>query len=385
MCKTANGTRRLLLLFSDTGGGHRSTAYAVAQTLCDLYGERAQVEMVDALAEYAPWPFNRPSDVYPQMLRLKGLVWRAGFRLSDGPRRVKLPAAGWELLTNAAMRRLLRDHPADLVVSCHAAFNHLLLRLLPKVDGKTPLVTLVTDLTAAHAFWFAPGVARCLVPTEGTRQEALIRGLSAERVLETGLPVRSCFAQVMREDATAVRRRLGLRTELPVVLIVSGAEGMGSPYRLYKAIANSGVRAQLVVIAGRNRRLHDKLAAEEWPLPVRVEGFVRNMHEWMRSADLLVTRASPTVITEATVVGLPMVLSGALPGHERPNVDYVTQSGAGLWAPKPGQAAAAVRELLPPGNPRLAQMAARARALARPDAARHVADILWSIAGGELA
>jgi 1,2-diacylglycerol 3-beta-galactosyltransferase len=385
MPKTANETRRLLFLFSDTGGGHRSTAYAVAQTLHDLYGERVQIELVDALAEYAPWPFNRPSDVYPQMLRLNGLVWSAGFHLSDGPRRVKLPAAGWELLTNTAMRRLLRDHPADLVVSCHAAFNHLLLHLLPKVDGNTPLVTLVTDLTAAHAFWFAPGVTRCLVPTEGTRQDALTRGLPADCVLETGLPVRPCFAKVAREDVAAVRRRLGLRADLPVVLLVSGAEGMGSPYRLYKAIADSGVQAQLVMVAGRNRRLHDKLTAESWPLPVRVMGFVRNMHEWMRSADLLVTRASPTVISEAMVVGLPMVLSGALPGHERPNVDYVTRAGAGLWAPKPGQAAAAVRKLLTPGNPDLAQMAAHARALAQPDAALHVADILWSIAGGELA
>jgi UDP-N-acetylglucosamine:LPS N-acetylglucosamine transferase len=137
------------------------------------------------------------------------------------------------------------------------------------------------------------------------------------------------------------------------------------------------------MVAGRNGRLRGKLAAETWPLPVRVEGFARNMHEWMRSADLLVTRASPTVISEAMVVGLPMVLSGAFPGHERPNVDYVTRAGAGLWAPKPGQAAAAVCKLLTSGNPDLTQMAARARSLARPDAARHVADILWSIAGGE--
>jgi 1,2-diacylglycerol 3-beta-galactosyltransferase len=383
MQETADGVKRLLFLFSDTGGGHRSTAYAVAQTLRELHGERVRIELVDALAEYAPWPFNHPSDVYPQMLRLKGLVWTTGFHLSDGPRRVKLPAAGWKLLTGAGMRCLLRDHPADLIVSCHAAFNHLLLRLLAKVDGKTQLVTLVTDLTAAHAFWFAPGVTRCLVPTEGTRQDALVRGLPAARVLETGLPVRSCFVKATREDVDGVRRRLGLRTELPVVLIVSGAEGIGSPYRLYKAVTSSGVQAQLVMIAGRNRRLRNKLAAEAWPLPVRVEGFVHNMHEWMRAADLLVTRASPSIISEALVMGLPMVLSGALPGHERPNVDYVTRAGAGIWAPKPEQAAATVRELLTPGNPELARMAAQARSLARPDAARRVADILWAIVSSQ--
>ena len=63
----------------------------------------------------------------------------------------------------------------------------------------------------------------------------------------------------------------------------------------------------------------------------------------------------------------------------------VVQAGAGVWAPTAGQAATAVRELLSAGNPRLAQMAARARALAQPDAARRVAESVWAIAGGELA
>jgi 1,2-diacylglycerol 3-beta-galactosyltransferase len=383
--ETTNGAKRLLFLFSDTGGGHRSTAHAVAQALQGRHGDQVQIELVDGLAEYAPWPFNHPTAVYPKMLWLRGLVWTTGFRLSDGPRRVKLPAAGWELLTGGAMRRLLRDHPADLIVSCHAAFNHLLRRLLSKADNGTQLVTLVTDLTAAHAFWFAPGVTRCLVPTEGTRRDALIRGLPVECVLETGLPVRPCFVEAAREDPSIVRQRLGLRPDLPVVLLVSGAEGMWSPYRLYRSIAGSGIQAQLVMIAGRNKRLQNRLAAEAWPPLVRVEGFVHNMHEWMRVADLLVTRASPSIISEALVIGLPMVLSGALPGHERSNVDYIVQAGAGIWAPSPEQAARATRELLAPGNPRLAQMAACACALARPDAAQRVADILWDIAHGRLA
>ena len=156
-------------------------------------------------------------------------------------------------------------------------------------------------------------------------------------------------------------------------------------HRLCRAVASSGVQAQLVVIAGRNGRLRARLASQTWPLPVRVEGFVRNMHEWMRATDLLVTKAGPSTISEALVMGLPMVLSGALPGQERPNVDYVVRAGAGVWAPTPGRAASAVRELLAPGSVQLAQMAARGRALARPDAAKRVAEILWAVAGGELA
>jgi len=386
--------RRLLLLFADTGGGHRSTAYAVAQALRGLYDEQAQVELVDVLADYAPWPFDRLDDVYPDMVRVRGWPWAAGYHLSDGPRRVALITRICWPFVRAALLRLLHDHPADAIVCCHPLFNHLILRVLAEIGpsaslrvtlAKTPLITLVIDLVTAHAFWFVPGVTCCLVPTEEGRRRALACGLPAERTLVTGLPVSAQFVMAAQQDSLDVRRRLGLQADRPVVLFAGGAEGMGPLRRLCRAVIDSGVQAQLVVVTGRNGRLQARLAADRWPLPVRVEGFVHNMHEWMRAADLLVTKAGPSTISEALVMGLPIVLSGALPGQEQPNVDYVVQAGAGVWAPTPRQAAATVHELLTSGAPRLAEMATCARGLARPDAARRVAEIVWVVAGGELA
>jgi len=376
--------RRLLFLFSDTGGGHRSSACAVAQALQDLYGEQAQIELVDVLANYAPWPLNQLGNIYPHLVRLRGWPWAAGYHLSDGPRRVSLLTGGYWPLVRADLLRLLHDHPTDVIVCCHPMFNHPMLRTLAKVKAETSLITLVTDLIATHALWFAPGITRCLVPTEDARLRALACGLPAERIRVTGLPVSPRFAMAAQKDPLAVRRRLGLEPDLPVVLLVSGAEGMGPVHRTSEAIANSGVQAQLVIVTGRNERLQARLTAETWPLPVRVEGFVHNMHEWMRAADLLVTKAGPSTISEALVLGLPMVLSGALPGQERPNVDYVVQAGAAVWAPTTSQVTGAVRELFDPGTMRmrLAHMAARARTLARPNATRRIAETVWAAAGG---
>jgi len=375
--------RRLLFLFSDTGGGHRSAAYAVAETLRTFHGEKAQIELVDALANYAPWPLNHLGNIYPYMVRLRGWPWAAGYHLSDGPRRIVPLTGDWWPPVRAATFRLLRDHPADAIVCCHPIPNHPILRTLTKTN--LPVITLVTDLIAAHSFWFAPGVTHCLVPTEGARRRALACGIPAERALTTGLPVSPRFVVAAQEDPRAVRRRLGLEPDLPVVLLASGAEGLGPLQRISRAVADSGIQAQLVVITGRNERLRTRLTAETWPLPVRVEGFVHNVHEWMQAADLLVTKAGPSTVSEALVMGLPMVLSGALPGQERPTVDYIVRANAGTWAPTPRQVVAAVRELLDADNPLLAQMAANARSLAQPDAARRVAEIVWAVANGELA
>jgi len=379
-CPGHRRVRRLLILFSDTGGGHRSAASAVAEALQDLYGETAQIAFIDPLAEYAPWPLDQLGNIYTYMVRLKGKPWAIAWHLSNGQRRVMVLNKGWWLLARAMFLELLRDHTADVVVCCHPLFNAPILRGLDNINAHTPLVTLMTDLIAGHPFWFEPGGSRYLVPTEGARRGALACGLPAERIQVTGLPVNPRFAAITRKNPLAVRRRLGLEPDLPVVLLVGGAEGMGPFYRLCKTVAASGVQAQLVMIAGRNEQLQARLTATTWALPVQVKGFVQNMHEWMRAADLLVTKAGPSTISEALVMGLPIVLSGALPGQERPNVEYVVQAGAGVWAPTPRRAAVAVRNLLSPDNLSLAQMAVHAKALGQPDAARRVAEIVWGVA-----
>ena len=111
-----------------------------------------------------------------------------------------------------------------------------------------------------------------------------------------------------------------------------------------------------------------------WPIPVTVQGFVTNMPDWMGAADLIITKAGPSTIAEALVVGLPILLCGFIPGQEEGNVPFVVEQGAGVYVEKPTEIARRVGEWLRPGNPMLVQMAARARALGRPAAAEEIAE-----------
>ena len=81
----------------------------------------------------------------------------------------------------------------------------------------------------------------------------------------------------------------------------------------------------MVVICGKNKVVKHELEDATWPLNTRVivRGFVSNMDEWMGAVDALVTKAGPGTIAEATIRGLPVMLSGYLPGQEEGNVPYV--------------------------------------------------------------
>ena len=374
-------TRNVLILMAHTGGGHLRAAEAIGEALRRGHGGAVAVEVVDVLGDYAPFPFDRLADFYPWWINRAAVTWRWAYRLTDGRRRVAaLLRLFWPLAWRRA-RRLLCDHPADVVVSVHPVANHFLAWTLRRMGRVAPLLTLVTDPVSVHSFWLSPTVDRCLVGSDEAQRKALACGLRPDQVRVTGLPVNPCFVDGLMDKEQA-RRALGWPPDLPAVLLVGGGEGIGRLYPTARAIEATCAGLQLAVIAGRNRRLHERLLASDWRLPTHVYGFVdhaRDMPRLMSAADLLVTKAGPGTLHEAFLAGLPLILNGAIPGQEEGNVHLVVEGGAGVWAPKPEQVAALVGKWVGGDGDALARMSACSRALARPGAADAVADEVWRL------
>jgi 1,2-diacylglycerol 3-beta-galactosyltransferase len=141
------------------------------------------------------------------------------------------------------------------------------------------------------------------------------------------------------------------------------------------AIAEANLPITLVIIAGRNVDLKQRLEARQWPMKTLIYGFVHEMPEFMRSANILVTKAGPGTISEALNAGLPMILYSRLPGQEDGNVDYVISEGVGVWAPETSHIVSALRAWIT--HPKQLELAAEACCqAARPEAAREIARIL---------
>ena len=103
--------RRVLILIAHTGSGHLRAAEAVAEALRRRYGAAAVVEILDAVGDYAPFPFCRLADLYPRWIDQAQVTWDWGYKLTDGPRRAKgLLRLFWPLVWPRA-RRLLCQYP----------------------------------------------------------------------------------------------------------------------------------------------------------------------------------------------------------------------------------------------------------------------------------
>jgi 1,2-diacylglycerol 3-beta-galactosyltransferase len=366
----------ILFLFSDTGGGHRAASEAIIEALYLEFGDAVVTEMVDFLQDYAPPPYNHLPAFYPEMVRVPEL-WGVGFHISDGRRQARLMTSTlWPIVRRAA-RRLVREHPSDMLVSVHPLANSFLLKALGK--NRPPFITVVTDMVSTHALWFDQRADLILVPTEIARQRAIEYTMLPEKVRVVGQPVSErCSAPP--GDKIVLRDGLNWPHDKMIVLLIGGGEGMGPLVETARAIDESGLDVGLVIVTGRNARLKAELKAQTWENPTFIYGFTHDMPCFMRAADVLVSKAGPGTIAEALNAALPIILYAKLPGQEDGNVSFVEHVGAGVWAPEPLQVVRALTRWIcrPVERDKVVENCRRA---ARPEASRTIARILGAQVG----
>ena len=363
---------------SDTGGGHRRAAEAIAEGLEYIRPGEFDVHLLDFIAECTPFPLNRAGQLYRPAVTYGGPLWGWFWRLNDGHRRMAILLKLFTPWVRSRLAQVLRRTRPQAVVSVHSLSNHLAVQAVRRLGKPIPVITLVTDLRRAYASWFCPGVDLCLVPSDAVRQKALACGLSPQKIKMVGLPVRLEFGQGLREKSEQ-KAKLGLKPDLPALLVVGGGEGMGRVLPIARVIAEAHLPAQLLVVAGRNGSLRRRLERVAWEIPTTVFGFVGNMPELMAASEVIITKAGPATISEAIACGLPIIISGAIPYQEDLNAAYVVENGVGQLVEEPREIVNLLREWLRPGNGELDRMARNARRLARPETTLEVARLIADI------
>ncbi len=374
--------RKILFVFSDTGGGHRSAVEAIIEAIhqarANLPGTPAlmlETPLLDFFTCCTPFPINRAGPLYGPWINYAGWSWGIGWHLTNNPVCVRLMSGGLDLIARPSLTARIRAVAPDLVVCDHPLAMCAALHATRIVCPGVPFISVVTDLGNPHLTWFyPPDVDLCIVPTESAAGRARRMGVPEDKIRVVGLPVGLQFGLDGRSQRD-VRAALGLNLDCLTVLIVGGGEGMGRVLPMARAIAQARLPVQLAVIAGRNRNLQQRLEETGWEVPTRILGFVRNMPDWMKAADVIVTKAGPGTLSEALISGLPILLSGYVPGQEEGNVQFVVDGGAGRLTETPDALVAALRELIEHPD-RRTEMAAAARRLGRPEASLTIARLI---------
>jgi undecaprenyldiphospho-muramoylpentapeptide beta-N-acetylglucosaminyltransferase len=342
--------------------------------------------------------------VYPALAVAEELVRRGhprtGIRFIGAARGLEataVPAAGFavDLLPGRGIRRSLelaawRDNAGALVGALRAfgrAFR-LVGRLRPRVVlGVGGYASLPTVLAArlrripavVHEQNAVPGLVNRIGVRLGARAAVSLPGTPLRSAVVTGNPVRPVITAVARHPAST-----------PLVAVFGGSLGA---QRMNDATLDLydhwRARDDLAIVHVTGRRDHDRCRARLESLRANTDTlrfdlvpYEDHMERVYERAAFVVCRAGAVTVAELAATGTPSVLvplPGAPGDHQTGNARAIVDAGGAVLVPDDeldGPRLAREIDALLADRARLVTLGERSRAVARPDAAERVADLV---------
>lgn len=362
----------VLILTVPFGRGHVSAAEAIAQAIPAGHSVHVQ----DIYAVLGPRARQAAGMSYAMMMRYAGRLYGLAYRLTEGARAATVPAGRGEFVVatvGPALLRVVEGLRPRTVIATHPACSMVAAWIKRRVPFR--LLSVLTDYTV-HGLAVVPGVDAYCLPLPDLIPEMTRRGVPADALHPTGIPVRS-----LEGSSSGLRRELGLPAGVPAVLVMCGGMALGPVEEAARALLELPDPILVLAATGENHRTASRLRTLEARHPgrLRVLTVADPVDRYLAAADLLVTKPGGLTLAEAAVRGTPLLLLPAMPGQEERNRARFCSEGAAV--PVELRTLGPTVQVLLRNPERVAAMRRALARLARPEAARAVAAL--ALAGAE--
>src|SRR5918911_1138304 len=367
---------KILIISSDTGGGHRSAAAAIVAGVQKFFeGDSYAVRVVRAVEESHEIS-ARLVRLYNWILRnkqhwMKYLYWAINRLRPETREFFHRRCIGY-------VRDLFEKWCPHVVVSVHPLTQHIFARVLKELGlaDKIPLVTVVTD--PCYGFWrgwACDDVRLYLVASEEARQQLIDYGVAPERIKVSGMPVHPKFEMPDERAAQAARNALGLDPEKFTVFVNAGWVGGGNIPEIFRELVRGDLDVQAIFLAGRNEELRaqaEQLAAHA-KFPVKVIGYSDQIEQLMHAANVMISKLGGLTTFEALACRLPIIADATTPPmpQEAGAASLITKRGAGVLLQKASDIVPVVRKMVEDSK-HYATMRAATVGLAIPNSTRRI-------------
>src|ERR1043166_6891775 len=301
---------KILIISSDTGGGHRSAAAAIVAGIESFVkGESSAVRLVRAVEE-SHHLASKLVAIYNWLLRNKQ-HWMKYYYWLINRFRPETREFFYKRTVGYISSQFQKWCP-HVVVSVHPLTQHMFARVLKEfgLAERIPLVTVVTD--PYYGFWkgwACDDVRLYLVASEQARQQLIDYGIASEKIKISGMPVHPKFSFPGDDAARVARTALGLDPEKFTVFLNAGWEGGGNIPHIFRELVHGELDVQAIFLAGKNEALKNEaeLMAAEAKFPIKVIGYSDEVEQLMGAANVMISKLGGLTTFEALSCRLPII------------------------------------------------------------------------------
>jgi len=369
---------KILIISSDTGGGHRSAAAAIVAGVQKFFDGQSYAVRVVRAVEESHSITARMVNGYNWVLRnkqhwMKYVYWAVNRFRPETREFFHKRCIGYSL-------QIFERWCPHVVVSVHPLTQHIFARVLrePKLADRIPLVSVVTD--PSYGFWkgwACDDVSLYLVASEEARQQLLDYGIAPGRIKISGMPVHHKFAYADEDAARAARQALGLDPEKFTVFVNAGWEGGGNIPQIFRELVHGQLDVQAIFLAGKNAELKAdaESLAEIAPFPVKVIGYSEHIEQLMGAANVMISKLGGLTTFEAFACRLPIIadVTTAPMPQEAGTASLVAKRGAGVLLQRAADIVPVIRRMVE-DTAHYSAMRAATIGIAIPNATRQIVE-----------
>lgn len=374
---TEQSKRRILILTSDSGFGHRRSAESVEKALHKHFPDQIEVQIVNPMTDTNKAPLLKNVDKsYNARVVKSPKLYRIGYRLSDNRQISDVIDSALILTLTASLKEVIGKFQPQAILNTNEIFNSAVGSALDQLNMHMPYFTVVTDFADVHTLWFGKDPDAYFLASDWVQVRALEHKMPPEKLFISGIPVDPKYEDPL-ESKKDLRKKLKIDPDLTTLLIVGG-DRVKNVVKTVKALQGLKHDFQVVAIAGGSDKLYNDLVNLEVNYPLHVEHFTKSMSDWLRAADVLLTKAGGLILSEGLAAGLPILIIHYLPGQEEGNVRFVLSHQAGAHPSNAGEAMATLDYWLKDDAAALKLTAQASKRVGKPGAASQVARTLWN-------
>ncbi|WRM38490.1 diglucosyl diacylglycerol synthase [Bacillus velezensis] len=317
-----NTNKKVLILTANYGNGHVQVAKTLYEqclrlgldvTVSNLYQESNPI-----VSEVTQYLYLKSFSIGKQFYRL----FYYGVDKIYNKRKFNI----YFKMGNKRLGQLVEEHKPDIIIN---TFPMIVVPEYRRRTGKViPTFNVMTDF-CLHKIWVHENVDKYYVATDYVKEKLIEIGTHPNNVKITGIPIRPQFEESMPKEP--IYKKYNLSPDKKVLLIMAGAHGV---LKNVKELCENLVhddQVQVVVVCGKNSSLKESLSSlGDNADRLKVLGYVERIDELFRITDCMITKPGGITLTEATAIGVPVILYKPVPGQEKENAIFFEDRGAAV-------------------------------------------------------
>lgn len=330
-------TKKILLVSVSTGSGHVRAAQAL-ERMAKAKFPGMDVTHIDMM-DYVSLPLKKTIlDSYNLLATQLPGVWGFFYKKTNKlkiSQYVQKLAGLLNTINTGPFYRYIKKTQPDIILCTHFLPIHALSTVPHLNNKKTGKVSILLTDYDNHSFQTLPIIDHYFVSCEKIKWRMIYMGIPEENITVSGIPVDPVFYE--NKPLDSLNKEYQISKTQKNILVLAGGQGMVDTGKIISTLFRSKQNLHIFTVAGTNDKLKRELEKLSPPENMRLDviGWTDKMDEYMRIADIIITKPGGLTTTECIVLKKPIIAISPIPGQEEYNAEYILENNFGAVARAP--------------------------------------------------